>query len=174
MHIAHRRAFDEALDRVWRDTLRHDAHLSLLLLDLDHFKGLNDHYGHQVGDDCLRAIAVVVMDSAKRPVDVAARYGGEELAVILPGTDQAGASAVAERIRQAIEALELPNPANLEGGERVTASIGAATALSRIGGTNAMPQALLLAADSALYKAKEEGRNCVRSTMVLVPPGAGR
>jgi diguanylate cyclase (GGDEF)-like protein len=87
--LPNRRAFDEALDREWKRTLREGSQISLLLLDLDHFKELNDRYGHQVGDDCLRAVAAAVL-GAVRSTDAAARYGGEEIAVILPSTDTAG------------------------------------------------------------------------------------
>jgi diguanylate cyclase (GGDEF)-like protein/PAS domain S-box-containing protein len=132
--LANRRAFDEALDREWKRTLREGAQISLLLLDVDHFKSFNDRYGHQVGDDCLRAIAIAVRE-AVRGTDIAARYGGEEIVVILPSTDTAGAVEVAEKVRSAVEALQLTHKDNPEGGGRVTASIGVATALSRHGGT---------------------------------------
>ena len=166
--LANRRAFDQALDREWRRTQREDTHLSMLLLDLDHFKGFNDSYGHQVGDDCLRAVASAVLGAVRRPGDLVARYGGEEIAVILPATDAAGAFEVAEMVRKAIEALRLPHEANPEGDRWVTASIGVSTAFSRLGGTVKMPEGLLLSADNALYKAKNGGRNRVSSSMLLV------
>jgi diguanylate cyclase (GGDEF)-like protein/PAS domain S-box-containing protein len=167
--LANRRAFDEALDREWRRALREDEVLSLLILDLDHFKGLNDNSGHQFGDDCLRAVAAIVNKAARRPGDLAARYGGEELAIILPKTGANGAIDVAEGIRAAIEALQVPNPTNLEGNGWMTASIGVATALVRDGGTIDIPQGLLMAADRALYQAKHEGRNRVSTSTLLVP-----
>jgi diguanylate cyclase (GGDEF)-like protein/PAS domain S-box-containing protein len=166
--LANRRCFDETLDREWRRTQRDDTHLSLLLLDLDHFKSLNDEYGHQVGDDCLRAVAAAVKAAARRPGDLSARYGGEEIAIILPNTDAQGAFEVAETIRKAVEALRLPNAGNLEGGGWVTASIGAATAFSRVGASFKMPEGILVSADSALYKAKNSGRNCVAATLLLM------
>jgi diguanylate cyclase (GGDEF)-like protein/PAS domain S-box-containing protein len=167
--LANRRAFDQALEQEWQRTLRDGTQMSLLLLDLDNFKGFNDQYGHQVGDDCLRAVAVAVQGAVRRPGDLAARYGGEELVVILPNTDAAGALQVAEQIRAAIEALRMPHLANPEGGGWVTASIGASTALCRVGGTMRMPESLLAAADTALYKAKHNGRNSVASTLLLAP-----
>ncbi len=94
-------------------------------------------------------------------------YGGEEIVVILPSTDTAGAVEVAEKIRSAVEALQLTHKDNPEGGGRVTASIGVATALSRHGGTMRMPESLLLAADNALYKAKREGRNQVATALLV-------
>jgi diguanylate cyclase (GGDEF)-like protein len=104
-----------------------------------------------------------------RAPDIVARYGGEEIAVILPGADSQGAVEIAERVRTAIEALRLTREGNPVGGGCVTASIGAATALARQGGTIRMPESLLLAADNAMYKAKQGGRNRV-ATAVLVAP----
>lgn len=102
-----------------------------------------------------------------RATDIAARYGGEEIAVILPSTDTAGAIAVAEKVRLAVEALEITHEDNPEGRNRVTASVGVATAVSRHGGTMRMPESLLLAADNALYKAKREGRNQVATSLLV-------
>lgn len=167
--LANRRAFDEALDREWGRTVRTGGQISLLLLDLDRFKGFNDKYGHQVGDDCLRAISVTIDQTIRRPTDVAARYGGEEIAVVLPDTDVAGAMEIAERIRAAVEQLRLPHIDNPEGGGWVTVSIGAATALSRSGGTMKMPEGLLASADNALYNAKRNGRNRVETALLLAP-----
>jgi diguanylate cyclase (GGDEF)-like protein/PAS domain S-box-containing protein len=166
--LSNRRAFDEALAREWNRTLREGSQISLLLLDIDHFKEFNDRYGHQVGDDCLRAVAAS-LKGAVRPTDVIARYGGEEIAVILPGTDTAGAVELAEKMRSGIEALCLTHEGRPEGGGHVTASIGAATALARHGGTILLPESLLLAADTAMYKAKAGGRNRVATALVVAP-----
>jgi len=166
--IANRRAFDEALDREWKRTLREGSQISLLLLDLDHFKEFNDLYGHQFGDDCLRAVATAVA-GAVRATDLTARYGGEEIAVILPSTGSAGALETAEKVRAAIEALQLTHEGNPDGGGLVTASIGVATALARDGGTMRMPESLLLSVDHALYKAKHEGRNRLATTLLMAP-----
>jgi len=163
--LANRRAFDETLDREWKRTLREGSQISLLLLDVDHFKRFNDQHGHQVGDDCLRAVAVAVK-GAVRGTDIAARYGGEEIAVVLPSTNTAGALEVAEKMRSAVEALQITQEDNQEG-SWVTASVGVATALSRQGGTMRMPESLLLAADTALYKAKREGRNRVATALLV-------
>jgi diguanylate cyclase (GGDEF)-like protein/PAS domain S-box-containing protein len=164
--LANRRAFDQDLDREWKRTLREGSQISLLLLDVDYFKEFNDKYGHQVGDDCLRTIAIAVQE-AVRATDIAARYGGEEIAVILPSTDTAGAVEVAGKVRSGIEALKLSHEGHPEGGRWVTASLGVATALARDGGTMRMPESLLLAADNALYKAKHEGRNRIATAMLV-------
>jgi diguanylate cyclase (GGDEF)-like protein/PAS domain S-box-containing protein len=164
--LANRRGFDEALNREWKRTLREGSQISLLLLDLDHFKEFNDQYGHQVGDDCLRAVAGAVK-RAVRTTDIAARYGGEEIAVILPSTTTVGAVEAAEKVRCAIEALQITHEGNSVEGGWVTASIGVATALSRQGGTMRMPESLLQAADNALYKAKREGRNRVATALLV-------
>jgi diguanylate cyclase (GGDEF)-like protein len=116
----------------------------------------------------------VLREAAKRPADIVARYGGEEFAMILPETDSAGAAAIAENIRSAVEALQIPHAGNLHGTGWVTVSIGAATALSRAGGTMSMPEALLISADAALYKAKANGRNCVAASLLLSPDESTR
>ena len=168
--LANRRAFDTALQREWLRTLRDGNEMSLLLLDLDRFKEFNDRYGHQVGDDCLKAVATAVEEMLRRPGDMAARYGGEEIAVVLPNTSAAGALKVAEQLRTTIELLRIPHLGNPDGNNAVTVSIGAATALAGSDGTNRMPDALLTAADQALYQAKHNGRNCVAASQLL-PPG---
>lgn len=166
--LANRRAFDEALEREWRRTLLEGSRMSLLLLDIDHFKGLNDRHGHQVGDDCLRAVAAATA-GVVRVTDVVARYGGEEIAVILPTGDMAGAAATAEKVRAAVEGLRVRNEGNPEGGGWLTVSVGAATALARHGGSMRMPEGLLQAADDALYRAKSAGRNRVETGMLIAP-----
>jgi diguanylate cyclase (GGDEF)-like protein/PAS domain S-box-containing protein len=166
-----RRAFDEALAREWKRTLRDGSQISLLLLDIDHFKLFNDQYGHQTGDDCLRAVAAATR-GAMRVSDIVARYGGEEITIILPATDAAGAAAAAETVRSAVEKLQLNHEGNPEGKGRVTVSVGAATAYARqIGAVEKMPESLLQAADSAMYKAKSEGRNRVVTALLVSPAG---
>lgn len=164
--LLNRRGFDQALEDLWQRTLAAGSQLSLLLLDADHFKAFNDHYGHQVGDDCLRTIARTILSSLERSADCAARYGGEEIAVILPGTGAEGAIEVAERIRCAVEELDLPH-AGSPVHRRVTVSVGVATAVARCGGSMRMPESLVLAADNALYRAKHRGRNCVERMILL-------
>jgi diguanylate cyclase (GGDEF)-like protein len=152
--IANRRAFDQALERAIRRARRTNEPLSLLLLDLDYFKLLNDMAGHQAGDDVLRQFAGVLAQAARRPDDMAARYGGEEFALILPATDQTGALEVAQRVRVNLVAARIPHPKAIEG--LVTVSIGMATADP---GAELAAEALVWAADTGLYEAKKAGRN---------------
>jgi len=166
--VANRRAFDEALNREWARSLRGGSQMSLLLIDVDHFKAFNDRNGHQVGDDCLRTVASTLSALFKRPADLVARYGGEEFAIILPDTDPKGALLLAGQTRIAIEALGISNPVD-DGYRQLTVSIGAATAMATAGGTVGMPEGLLLAADGALYKAKANGRNRVETALLLAP-----
>jgi diguanylate cyclase (GGDEF)-like protein len=147
----HRR-FQEALVSEAERAKRFGHSVALVMLDLDDFKHVNDSYGHQQGDVVLAAVARVLRASS-REIDAPARYGGEELAVVLPETDLEGAFRLAERVRLGIEALEFPMP---DGGLlRVTASLGVAA----IPETASAPRELLAAADAALYEAKRAGRN---------------
>jgi diguanylate cyclase (GGDEF)-like protein len=152
--IANRRAFDQALERAIRRAHRTNEPLSLLLLDLDHFKALNDTAGHGAGDEVLRRFAGILAQAARRPDDVAARYGGEEFALILPATDQAGALEVAQRLRESLAGAQIPHPRGIDG--LVTVSIGAVTADSS---TELSARVLVSAADARLYEAKKSGRN---------------
>ncbi len=160
--VANRRHFNEYLDQEWRRALRKQATLSLVLLDVDHFKRLNDLAGHQYGDDCLRQVGVALAAGVRRAGDLAARYGGEEFAFILPDAQPAWVLSFAEEVRQAIAALEIPHPASPYG--VLTVSVGVATAV-------AVEQqgvgSLIAAADKALYAAKEAGRNRVSFAPVL-------
>ena len=169
--LMNRRAFDGALTREWKRAVRYGAQISLLMLDIDHFKRFNDRYGHQAGDDCLRAVARAV-SGAVRATDHVARYGGEEIAVILPSTFSAGAMEAGEKVRCAVEALRLSHEGNPEGNGRVTVSVGVATTLVQRGETvEGLPEALIEAADSTMYKAKHEGRNRVATAAAAVPAG---
>jgi diguanylate cyclase (GGDEF)-like protein len=162
-----RRAFDQALRREWKRAVRDESQLSLLLLDLDHFKPFNDRYGHPVGDVCLCAVASVISDSV-RASDIVCRWGGDEMAIILPATDGLGAFRAAEKVRSAIQTLRFRSNKNSGDWVSVTASIGVATAMPQPDGTITTPPNLLLAADKALYKAKREGQNRVATAL----PGA--
>jgi sigma-B regulation protein RsbU (phosphoserine phosphatase) len=127
----------------------------LLLFDIDYFKRYNDRYGHQVGDDCLKAIAQALEQTLYRPADLVARYGGEEFVAILPNTDLNGAIIVAEQIRSAIANLEIPHQ-NSDISDIVTASIGVT---SLIPSPKQKSSTLIKQADVALYSAKQKGRN---------------
>ena len=155
--IANRRHFDERLQNEWSRASRANAPLSLIMADVDYFKRYNDTYGHQQGDECLKAVSAVLQRLAVRVSDLAARYGGEEFAVILPNTDLKGACEVAERIRAEVEAAALPHGGN-EVAPCVTLSLGVATLFPDAEGQS---KTLVSQADQALYQAKKEGRNRV-------------
>ncbi|WZI44413.1 hypothetical protein RTZ60_001869 [Pseudomonas syringae pv. actinidiae] len=155
--LANRRRFDQFLDVEFKRARRERNMLSLILMDADHFKRYNDHFGHLAGDECLVALARLVEQCIRRPGDVAARYGGEEIAVVLPGTDEASARQVAESILQAIRDEQITHPASPFG--IVTVSLGVATV---IGSNRQISQrGLIELADRALYAAKSQGRNRV-------------
>ncbi len=155
--IANRRGFDSALNRAWRDAEREETAVSLLMVDIDHFKGFNDAYGHPAGDECLCRVASLINGHARRPYDVAARLGGEEFALLMPRTDEAGAAMIADRLRSGIEGLMIPNAASGLG--HVTISGGVATL--RPSAQRHAAAVLTEAADQALYRAKSAGRNRV-------------
>ncbi|WP_017926073.1 diguanylate cyclase [Thioalkalivibrio sp. HL-Eb18] len=154
--LANRREFDHQLER--ECAARRERSLSLLMIDIDHFKPYNDAFGHQAGDDCLRAVADVIRSILNRPADVGARYGGEEFACVLADTNPEGGLRVAERIREAVYGLDLKQPDTDEG--RVTISIGVCSVHTR---WPVEPKALLRQADEALYRAKRAGRNRVEA-----------
>jgi len=151
--LSNRRAFDDALTGELERARRFGGTLGLVLIDLDNFKAINDTYGHPQGDLVLREVARVLRESS-REIDHPARYGGEELALVLPGTDLEGAYNFAERVRERIEALQLARLGGV-GTLRVTASCGVAA----VPPTAADQSALVAAADRALYEAKRSGKN---------------
>lgn len=162
--IANRRHFDEVLAREWRRAMRQGEELSILMCDIDFFKHYNDNFGHQSGDECLRQIAHALVSSMERGGDLLARYGGEEFVAVLPGTTLDGASHIAAQMRQAICKLNIPHPDTPFG--KVTASFGVASAVAM---PETDPLKVVGAADSALYKAKDAGRNRVFRTTSLDP-----
>lgn len=153
--IPNRRHFDQQIEHEWLRTRRHKEPLSLMILDIDHFKCINDNYGHLFGDQCLIKVAAILKNSVQRPEDIVARYGGEEFVIMLPNTNISGAHLIAERIRQRIEKLRL----NYRDKQvQFTISIGIS---SMIPGLDSSTIDLIASADQALYLAKERGRNRV-------------
>jgi diguanylate cyclase (GGDEF)-like protein len=155
--VANRRRFDDCLATEFKRACRHQCPLSVIMLDIDRFKNLNDTQGHLVGDDCLISMAKACSDLITRSGDLLARYGGEEFVVLLPDTQEAGAMAVAERLRQAVE--DAPMPMGSDGKPlSLTISVGVASAIPVSGQA---PADLVRFADEALYAAKSAGRNRV-------------
>ncbi|MNR82215.1 Phytochrome-like protein cph2 [compost metagenome] len=155
--LANRRKFDATLKLEFERALRNKNELSLIMIDVDRFKQYNDIYGHPAGDECLKQIAQAIKTIPARPADLCARYGGEEIAVLLPDSSLAGAIIIAERIRLAVAALNIPHSSNVE--PYTTISLGVASIKPATHQGNAKD--LVELADQALYKAKAEGRNRV-------------
>ncbi len=156
--LRNRRAFDEHLHRVWQQSLRDHSAMAVLMIDLDYFKNYNDAYGHQAGDACLTQVSQLVQRFARRPLDIAARYGGEELAIVLYQVTTEQAQLIAEQIRDSIEKMNIEHRA-AAGRSVVTVSIGVSWTQVTFDRT---PEILLQLADEALYAAKLVGRNAMR------------
>lgn len=154
--IANRRFFDEMLLREWRRCSRMKMPISLVMIDVDHFKLYNDTYGHQAGDECLKAVAVQAALAVTRAADMAARYGGEEFVIVLGETDLNGARWVANNVRQRISDLKMVHESSKF--DRVTISCGVVSVMPS---GKLSVDTFLHSADQALYLAKEQGRNCV-------------
>lgn len=157
--VANRRRFDEFLGDEWRRAIRFKAEISLLLIDIDHFKLFNDTYGHQAGDECMKQVAAALKETIHRPTDVLARFGGEEFAIVLGGTDHAGAIKVAEIALGKVRSLRIPHSGSSTD-RYLTISAGVATTLPAAEMTEAD---FVKAADQALYRAKAGGRNQIAS-----------
>jgi diguanylate cyclase (GGDEF)-like protein len=155
--IQNRRMFDQHITRVWHQAVREAKRVAVLLVDIDCFKDYNDHYGHQAGDECLRAVAVSLSQCARRPLDFVARYGGEEFAIVLYQASHEYVAEVLTRIQRSVAELNIPHAASRVA-SRLTVSIGAAFVLPA---ANRSVEGLIQLADEALYSAKEEGRNRV-------------
>ncbi|WP_017296957.1 response regulator [Nodosilinea nodulosa] len=165
--VANRRRFDEYLLQEWGRGGRDRRPLSVIICDIDYFKGYNDHYGHPAGDRCLQQVAKALSQGINCTDDLVTRYGGEEFAVVLPNTSLAGAAAVSDRLVQAVRALGLPHAAAPHA--TVTISCGVASVVPQL---SYLPSDLVVTADQALYQAKAQGRNQAKATrMVLPPPG---
>jgi len=155
--IQNRRMFDQHIQRVWQQGVRNQQRVAVLLADIDCFKDYNDRYGHQAGDECLRAVASSLSQCARRPLDFVARYGGEEFAVVLYEASREYVAEVLTRIQRSIAELNIPHEASRVA-SRLTVSIGAAFVLPI---DNRTLEGLIQLADEALYSAKEQGRNRV-------------
>jgi diguanylate cyclase (GGDEF)-like protein len=161
--LGNRRHLDDVLEREWLRAMRARAPFSFLMIDADGFKAYNDHYGHRAGDRVLKTIAACIAAAVGRPEDCAVRYGGEEFAVLLPGTDEAGAYRVAESIRNAVAARAIPH---IGKPGFVTVSVGLATLRPERGTGSGT---IVEAADAALYEAKRNGRNRTEVAVRHVP-----
>lgn len=157
--VANRRFLERFVGREWLREARQRLPIAAIMIDIDHFKDYNDHYGHAQGDECLRKVSQALRGSLHRPADILVRYGGEEFIVLLPESDLGVARDVAERLRQAVEGMRLAHPASPIG-EHVTVSLGVAAVQPHEGEF----EHLLVAADAALYRAKERGRNRVEAS----------
>ncbi len=153
--VSNRRAFDEKLQGEWRRCARAQVPMALILVDIDHFKLFNDHYGHQAGDTCLQAVGAAMKRAAMRPQDMVARYGGEEFAILLPHEDAGGADAVARKVLDEIAALDIAHK-HSTAGPKVTVSMGVASVTPS---EKHEPGELIKQADALLYQAKANGRN---------------
>ncbi len=162
--LPNRRHIDEALGTEFRRSQRLQLPLGILMVDIDRFKAFNDTYGHPAGDICIRTVADAIGTVLRRPADLAGRYGGEEFAILLPNTDEAGLAVSAERIRRGVQERGLVHAGSEFG--IVTISVGGAVIMPPIG--NIGPAAFVEAADAALYAAKRGGRNCIRLAAVAV------
>jgi diguanylate cyclase (GGDEF)-like protein len=155
--IQNRRMFDAHIQQTWDQAVRDRLRIAVLLVDIDCFKDYNDRYGHQAGDECLRAVAVTLSQCARRPMDFVARYGGEEFAVVLNDATREYTAELLTRIQRSIAQLNIQHEASRVA-SRLTVSIGAAFVLP---GANRTHEGLVQLADEALYSAKEQGRNRV-------------
>ncbi len=160
--LANRRTFDDMLLREWRRLARVNNPLAVIMMDVDHFKQFNDTYGHGGGDECLKRVAKAAAGALQRPADVVARYGGEEFVALLPDTTLDGALMVAEAIRAAVAALNIPHTGS-KVASHVTLSLGAASTTPKADGK---PEDLLEAADMELYATKSGGRNQSRGRIL--------
>lgn len=156
--IPNRRYFDRKLAQEWNRQSRHGQPISLLMIDIDHFKPYNDHYGHGAGDDCLRRVAQALQQVSTRAADLVARYGGEEFVVLLPATEAAGALDLAEQMCAAIHSLAIPH-AYSPVADHITISLGGSTHDPQRPPPATDAETLKQAADQALYQAKELGRD---------------
>lgn len=156
--VANRRYFEEFFKREWKNAIRENCFLSLIMFDIDCFKAYNDTYGHLNGDDCLKKIATTLSNALKRPRDILCRYGGEEFIAVLPDTDKKGASTVAERFLRETKKLKIKHKTSSVS-KNITISIGVTTIKPNKKTNSSL---FINKADKALYGAKQSGRNCIK------------
>jgi diguanylate cyclase len=161
--IYNRRYFNQKFDAEFKRAHRQNQSISFLMIDVDHFKSVNDNYGHLVGDICLKRISKLLSNSISRPNDILSRFGGEEFVIVLPDTTFEGATFVANRLLKSVEAETVIYE---DISIKLTVSIGLATLIPK---DNDRPQSIILAADNALYEAKESGRNCLKISTIESP-----
>lgn len=162
-NLYNRRAFEDLAIKQWKIQTRSHGPMTVLMIDIDHFKQYNDHYGHQEGDVCLQKVSRILAATLNRPADILARYGGEEFIALLPDTGLRGAKVISEKLRAAIEGLQIPNqeaPHN----KVVSISIGGSSA-DHLGGIQL--NQLIKQADKSLYESKNAGRNCATIEQVI-------
>ncbi|WP_233556280.1 sensor domain-containing diguanylate cyclase [Noviherbaspirillum sedimenti] len=155
--VANRRMFDTVLETEWAHAQRNQQALSLLILDVDHFKQYNDCYGHLRGDECLQRVARILAASLQRPRDFLARFGGEEFVIVLPETDAIAAQTVAERCLDLVTSAQIPH-AESATSPVLTISIGVGTIVP---GQDDVPRRFIDQVDNRLYQAKRNGRHCI-------------
>lgn len=161
--IANRRYFNEFYNAEWRRACREQGSIGLIMMDIDHFKAFNDHYGHLQGDECLTLVAQQLKGVVQRPRDFVARFGGEEFIVLLPSIQADGVAIVAERLKQALAQLMIPH-AYSSAGPIVSLSMGLAWCEPD---NQLKPEQLIAAADEALYSAKDSGRNGYSEVVIV-------
>ena len=162
--VANRRRFEQVLEVEWNRALRSGWHISVIMLDIDHFKSLNDRYGHLRGDECLTAVAQMLSRDLRRGGELLARYGGEEFVAVLPNVDEEGAMQTAEAMRARVHQIGIENHGSPIG--RLTVSVGVCSVVPLTGLTR---EGLVEAADTALYRAKSAGRNRAERSSLAVP-----
>lgn len=155
--LFNRRFQGEVLASLWSRSMQAPTNVAVILLDIDHFKSYNDNYGHMQGDTCLRLLSGVIQRTAQKANALTFRFGGEEILVLMTDAHPAQARALAENLRLAVAALNVPHPV-LGDGARVTISLGVAVASA----PHTSAEVLIAMADKALYAAKGEGRDCLR------------
>ncbi|MEM5582270.1 diguanylate cyclase [Roseibium sp. AS2] len=163
--LYNRRAFEDALKREWAIALREKTHTGLIKVSLDRFDALSEHFGPSAAEDCLTKVANTLMETSRRPADIAARTASSEFSLLLPRTHELGVETISAYIHVAIQDLGIPNPDNSAGNGVMTASVGAACAVAEQAGIAESSEFLLAASENCVFKARQEGGNRVKSVM---------